>query len=128
VKTKITEEDFNDDDSAPQGPSPADKAFIDSGRDTLANIELQPYSPERDVVAHIWIRSLPRNADFEIDQAIRNPIEARKKAITFGTKHKLIDTASETFWDAWNIFMSAMEAIRNSRVESEKKTKPKKKR
>lgn len=74
-----------------------------------------------DIICHCWLRSLAN--DFDIDAAIRDPASARKEAYAWASKRGITDeTGGAAFWDAWEIFMSAMKAIRDSRAEAEKKT------
>lgn len=104
----------------------------EAGVEVYARTKVYP-GMVRDIANHIWLRSVRNVMDEQdpsrvlvtasaiIDRAQRDPIWAAKEASNLAADLGIIDTDDDPFWEAREIFLTAMKAIRVARTEAKKK-------
>lgn len=67
----------------------------------------------QDVLIVLWLCSIAD--DKEVTRALRAPDDALSKAIAWGATQGIIDTKSDAWWAAYNVFIDIMVEINASR-------------
>lgn len=118
--------------------SPADAAFTAPDTDTLGDLKLEPWTPERIIQAQTMGLVFPNTGKTGWDQlqqtgvypgAVRDAIiflylsslpaeqvedATWRDAKAFGTKRGIHDTDGKPFWDAYSLFMKVQREINAS--------------